>query len=73
MDALKQARNCFCTLSKNENSLLYGENGLTKNLVEKARKLNYEKGKTAAKFLSYSESKEKITEKSVYSIDSKIS
>ena len=58
MDALKQARNLFCTLSKNENSLLYGENGLTRNLVKKARKLDYEKGKTSAKFLWNSESKE---------------
>ena len=38
---LKQPWNLFKALTKNENSVLYGENNLPKNLIKKVKRQNY--------------------------------
>ena len=43
---IKQARNLFDPLTKNENSVLYEESDLINNLIEKIRQSNYEKDQT---------------------------
>ena len=40
---LKQVKNLFKALTKNENSVFYGENDLTKNLIRIIKISNYEK------------------------------
>lgn len=52
MDVLKQARNLFPALSRNENTVLHGKDDLAKRSGKKLKKkLGYEKDKMLVKLL----------------------
>ena len=57
----KQARNLFNASTKIENSVLYRVSDLTKNLIKKTEKSNYEKDQTFHRIFSTVEN-EKINE-----------
>ena len=51
MDVLKQARNLFPALSRNENTVLHGKDDLANDRAKNLKKMGYEKDKMLVKLL----------------------